>query len=379
MRTVEQLENFTSPLPVEAFDETRAKIHFAVPELDLGEADLRLYSVADRVGEEWSWVTSFNEPNTKIMGPVSPIQGHDDVERGIQSSALEMLNNNDQVNDAISRHFRWWDVEPNAMKEDAETRLKEVITVTDGTRELDILNCSEAVLTEQEEQELTDAIQEVANFTGSKIFDRVRGVVLRQKDRFGEDDAGAYWMAANIVSINLEAIRAVNNELSDRYKPFFTNSENPPSRLAIILAHELGHSMDLNLFNDHVEVDEDGRPLLRSGASVFDGKFGWELDPNGDNVWVNNSGLETECHEEVPTDYAARTNPNEDFAETFAIMALGGDMTKLTQRQKIVSDTIQSAVAPSAYGPFQITSKRQTKLKSKVPENIYVMTYAKAA
>jgi hypothetical protein len=367
-------ETIQNHIVAESIDETNQRLHFvATPSVITGQ-DTAVYQVATRGGGGGlTWQTQLRKP-LPSMGEFAVVEGDDLTVHGVIAEALAATEADSAIKEKISQFYRWWDTDLHDYSEDIRNRLDEVITLSDGERSTQVVNMSGEAMSEDELAELQQTFQAVANFTGGKIFDRIKGIALRRDDRFDQDAAGAYWKSGNVVSINLENSRSRQHALNDRYKPYF-DEKNPPSRIALILAHELGHAMDIDLYKDTDDSD------LVYKTSRFDDKFGWALQPGeGDEkTWAVDEASQVECYEPVPTDYAAENNPAEDFAETFALLALGVDKSRLPQRAMVLAEAIEAAAGQVTYGPFQISATRADELKASIPDNIYVVPYVQVA
>jgi hypothetical protein len=170
----------------------------------------------------------------------------------------------------------------------------------------------------------------------------------------------------------MDVVREQANEMAHRYKKYFPE-DTKVGFLELIVAHELGHAMDIQTIEeaDKHFIDKDKYNWMgwsnRTGSfSVFDNKFGWThtLEKTKEtisgsydreveqtvNVHRMDDALETECGEYSPTGYG-RTNPKEDFAESFAIAALGGDTARFAGRTKVIADALVQAEGSNLIGP----------------------------
>ncbi len=295
----------------------------------------------------------------------------DTEDRQIFDYAADKIKNGSIVETVATSGLdgQWWF---GSLAETAvTTKLKEVFRVNDGEKTLDILNCTDEPLPEHEHQAIERTMSAVINFTGGKLLDRVKGVVLVHSDELGKPNASAdFDPISGVARINIDEIRSDEGKVFYRYEPYFRGREDITA-LEPILAHELGHAMDVR-YIEEVEahgINKDKTQWSAYGGnthgyfSAFQENFGWEstvvTDEKGlkQNKWNVDVAQEVECREFTPTGYS-RISPQEDFAETFAIMALGGNMASMPQRYKKIAETIQLAESPGSIGPKKVTMEK---------------------
>ena len=285
-------------------------------------------------------------------------------DRPIVDEAVAGLPNDAATIDRITKHYRWWEGAPRDLDKDVEERLLDQLQIkNDETgQSVDILNCSAEALTTEEQKLIADTFQAVANFTGGKVFERVRGLVLSQRDRFEGDTVGAYMSYAGIVRINMDQLRELSKEAeeSSRYDKYLGGGRF----FEAVFAHELGHAMDITSLDqaEKAGIQTEGKITNAFGGvthdfSLFDEQFGWTggevvQDPNQKWVrdWKIDPAHEIECREFSPTNYGT-TNPKEDFAETFAIMSLGGKRDSFPLRAAKLAEGLQTLYEAKDHGP----------------------------
>lgn len=276
---------------------------------------------------------------------------------------------------------RWW--AGTRSEKAVDNDLLEVMMAGDSAHQLDVLNCSSEILSPEEAQSIEAVLSAVASYTGSKIFDRVSGIVFiddkhtQRSPEQVEDDKhiiGSYQNAYGVITINLSYIRQHAYQLIDRYKTYFEGTS--VDLLQVVLAHELGHAMDIRTFEeldahhiDKSEINWGGFGGYTDDFSAFQKGLGWKNEITQDEKgWDKNNWSqmgEDICEELPPTNYA--TDPREDFAETFAVLALGGDSSELTVRQHKVADSLNSASGNTFIGPRKIELHKKNQYELYLP------------
>lgn len=343
-------------LHIESFQDAteRLKSELELLPHDASEEPDLIY-MGQKIGEDWIWgnIRGGYEPEEAIV-----IDPSDPADRQVFEIASERARDND----AVIKHFaiqegRWW--VGSKAEEAVETSLIEAFRVSEGDKHLDVLNCSDQLLSDLERSSIQKVFNHVANYTGGKIFSRLSGIVLAgNKDGFKDHAAGDHQMFAGTIRLNMDVIREKSD--LERYKRYFEGIET--NWFEVVLAHEMGHAMDIMTFseaeahgldtahtygfggitNDHsaAEVFDRWIPTVKTDAKTGLTKTQW-------NYKMMMRG------EAAATDYA-KTTPGEDFAEAFAIASLGGDMSKLPERQKMLAKTIMNAEGDGAIGPKKV-------------------------
>lgn len=252
----------------------------------------------------------------------------------------------------------WW--EGTKIAGEVEGSLYEVFKISteraDG-QALDILNCSSTPLSLQDREALLATVSRVSEFTKGKIFDRVKGIVFSAGDKFEDRNLGGYVPSGGYLRLNIDEVRKEEgDELAPRYRRYF--KEQPDiGTFEINLAHELGHAMDVQTYHETTASGLDIEAIWHPGVggsmhnvSAFHRNVGWrhEIQDHASglmgriDIWSIDDAMMSERGEYPPTAYAA-SEPSEDFAESFAIAALGGDLSTLTTRSQILAKTIAAA------------------------------------
>lgn len=274
---------------------------------------------------------------------------------------------------------RWWLGSPTAEPR-VEAGINEIYSITEGDRQVDLLNCTEREMTEIETASIERVISAVSTLTGGKIFDRIKGIMLVPDEDLGHKSVsysseplrimGDFNYGTGIVRINLDY--ASSTELQERVQKYF--EPGSLSALEFILAHELGHAMDVRTIEevDAHGISKEDREWSSIGDvtkdfSSFQQLAGWVVTKKlvdgatdkKEEVWTYDDTRSTEC---VPTNYGS-TDPKEDFAESFAIVTLGGDISDLPDRYKQIAKTIHTLEGTQEIGP------KLAKVEKVDPEN----------
>jgi|GEM_PF-3178545 len=262
---------------------------------------------------------------------------------------------------------RWWQYHPQ-LEPAVDNKLREVFEVRGDASQLDILNCSSEDLSEKEKMSIHYALNSVSAFTGEKALDRINGIILVDEEdlpEVSEKNIAFYNTPAGIIGVNMSYIRRTMNAMENRYEGYFPNSDKVDG-LAVSIAHEFGHVMDVQTLREAEGYGLSKEDIWWSGVgdktnsfSYFQESLGWNSqimpDEAGNNHTVWN--FDRTADESPPTDYAQK-NPQEDFAETFSILALGGNL-KSPKREQLMKAAFSNAEGEVAMGPHLV---RMSKL-----------------
>ena len=373
--------------PVESFEETLRQIKevpFVYSETKPNGLSL------DYVLSDDGWKFSHNSVED-VSIPLNP-QNADDI--ALLNEAEAVAAADEDILNTIARYVRWWEQGTTSIKEAVAAHIQDrlVIGNSETGEQVDIVNTTQESISDEEQATIEHAVGSVANFTGNKIFERLRGVILADKSRFEEGAWGAHsTYNGGIITINLEAIReAVKADPVDyenRFSPYLPSASPLELSLGAAIAHELGHAMDIRSVEDADTMgvkDSDKMTSVMGGMtgdfSMFDEGLAWDdgkvvAKPNGNGYqrqWKIDPAQEVELRDEVPTMYG-RNNPKEDFAETFAILALGGDRKNLPKRVQTMADGLQKLHQADLHGPFLLETKHITDgepLPAKIPSQL---------
>lgn len=295
----------------------------------------RVYSLVNNVER-----IDVNEPTNAAL-----------VEEGIQNLKTST------VCDTLAREARWWASDYANLAEASKEGVTDAVEITDGERVLDILNFSDTPLDDKEVIEFKDALQSVVALSKGKIFNRVAGVALLPAAHFPAGNAASFSTYGRILAVNIDHLReardfyASHDDRGGRYFRYFDGKE---PLYKIFIAHELGHSLDISSLGESEAMginsnEAKGRLGTEvSGISAFQNKFGWNkyhTEP-GDFIdkhyWQLDDAQASESRERPLTGYA-NEDPGEDFAETFGVMAAGGDVNSVPGRVRTVLQTIEQA------------------------------------
>lgn len=312
-----------------------------------------------KIGDTYTWNRQYGEPFGIEVTEVDP-SASDEQARAFADVEAVARQDGQLLRGIAKAEGRWWLDTPS--ESDVETKLQEVFIVKDGAKEVALLNCAETALSDEEKESTAKVFNMVSNYTSGKLYDRVKGVIMVTSEQLGDNVMGDYQAASGVLRMNIDALRA-KDELG-RYKEFFV--EGDTSWYEIVFAHELGHAMDITNTTEleaH-DIDKDQvpgwqafggfttdfsgfhalnswNPVHTEGATKLAPKTEWVYDATNQFI---------EC---APTDYA-QTDPREDFAESFAIHVLGGDVSKIPERVKQLHITIQHATGSADIGPREV-------------------------
>lgn len=282
------------------------------------------------------------------------------------ADAAEAAKDDISVQDTVLlREGRWW---LNSIHRDfIDQNINQVLRVSEGERHIDVANATNSEFDEERIASIQKVFNAVANFTGGKVFDRVKSVSLLPSSEFADGHAGDFVYYTGMINLNTELLDSEPPGLA-RYAPFFEAGTVTPFEIA--LAHELGHAMDViteeEAKSNGIVVDDYNWSKVfdekTPDFSVFDNTFGWQHsvkaeDPSvpyaNRNVHVMDDAQEIESRELAPTDYA-RTHPAEDFAESFAIQVLNGKAEKIPVRVGLIGQAVVKAAGVTTIGPKRV-------------------------
>jgi hypothetical protein len=345
-------------LPTESLAETMSRIHelpYEVHGADVDvpdDKDCYLFHLVANKDE-----TNGQEDAIWYVDPSGydkiPITGDDEIGMRLTSQLSQELRTVVEKKTALLD--RWWDTDVQyGLRADAEKGVSDALRLHIGNDSIEVANLTSEKLTEDERKEVIETIERVNAFTGGRLLENTRGIALRDNDQFPEGTDGTHSTYGRFISANLGSMRE-HPEAAPRYGDYF--GDTPPSRLQTILAHELGHAMDLIYGQYH-----------------FDDKFGWEKIEDRDNY-----DRELDCVglDENVTTYG-NVSPAEDFAELFAIMALGGDVSKLPNKAQAMIEYIQSHRTEGFIGPQRAKVEELNGLTPHIPQRIAVKGYVNA-
>lgn len=356
------------PFHFETIDEATERIAknltFKPGEVNGKDEGLHVTQKKSEYNDDWTgWFVAEAPPGYRALNPDDPNDAHHYENMG------NFIRGQKYLMEAIAKNEgRWWSKAPTEQLID--DKLREVYRVHEGQNNVDIFNCAVNDLTPEALTSIENALNAVANYTGGKIFERVKGIVIAENDHFQEDIAGYYNFSSSTLAINIHVLQDEDHRASlGRYAKYFPDGGT--NWFELVLTHELGHAMDIHKVEEadehHINKDAywwSGFGGMTNDFSAFDDHFGWrntieEVEQeNGGSISKNirrmDEAEELECREYTPTGYA-RTHPKEDFAETFAIAVLNGDLSRLPQRQKLLQETIQKAHGISSIGPKKVS------------------------
>lgn len=234
---------------------------------------------------------------------------------------------------------------------------------------IDVLNCSPTPLAKADIEALERTVKQVSDMTKGKIFSRIKGIVFSAGDKFKDKDLGGYVASGNYLRLNIDEVRKENSDpLAPRYQRYF-KGRTDIGTFEVNVAHEMGHSIDIHTTAEAEASDVDVNQMWHPGTaglmynlSAFHSNVGWRHSVQDHDSglfgkidqWNIDDALMSEQNEYPPTSYAA-TDPGEDFAESFAIIALKGDTASLPIRESIVRKTIDAASGTVHSLPGRIT------------------------
>jgi hypothetical protein len=349
-------------IPVETKDQAAIRLQKTLPiisgPIDAHIPHARVYAVGyPKHGGGYSWSANFLRPEGAMT--IDPEAGSEEAklfDEGINcvrtdASTFKILTTFDG---------RWW--QNSKIEDDVQTSLKEVFSLqaqgeNGEKRVLEILNCADSRLTDDEIELVRVTIEQVARFTNGKIYDRINGIVFASDSAFDDHDMGGFQGASGVMCLNLDELRKAKGMIPPRYLRYFKDRADV-NGMSITLAHEFGHAMDVRSM-DEVEahfIHRAGRAFMALGGvtlefSAYDNLPGWKATrvPEEHGLWDRDHWsydvtIGDEFGEHPPTSYG-HESPKEDFAESFAIAALGGDLSKMRGRAKLVGETIKRAHA----------------------------------
>ena len=239
------------------------------------------------------------------------------------------------------------------LRERVKNPLLEEYKIRSSEKETDLLNFTNQELSPEELIEIADALNAIATYTGGKIFDRVPGIVLASSDSFQEGAAGSFSPYFPAVMVNMDAMR---NPPDDSYSAF-TVSRFPGRKVTIlqfILAHEYGHSMDLNYITE-VEAHGINKDEANPDWMGYGNKTG--------SFCAFKHSLQPASDERGLSRRAREGGPEEDFAESFAIASLGGEVRLMPDRYIKLAKTIKLAEGEQFIGPHKVEIKKVESLE----------------
>jgi hypothetical protein len=311
------------------------------------------WNMGGRIGEEVTTLDPASRPEEAILF----------------AEAEEVAKADISVQHAVLlREGRWW-LNSYMHRDFIDANLHQVLRISEGERHIDVANATAEEFSEEQIYSIQKVFNAVANYTGGKIFDRVKSVSILPESEFAEGMAGNHSHITEMVNINA-ALFEKDDYFDARYAPFFKPGTVTP--FEITLAHELGHAMDIRTeqeAKDHnINLDEyDWSTVLydkTTDFSAFDNKFGWEhsvvdVDPAHPYATRNTHRMdatkEIEARELAPTDYAL-DHPGEDLAESFAIDVLNGRSEIIPGRTAYIGQTILKASGEATIGPKRVTA-----------------------
>lgn len=243
----------------------------------------------------------------------------------------------------------WWKTNP--LTEKIKKPPTEIYKLRTPAGEIDMLNFAEIQLSPDELAQIVETFTNTASFTNGKIYSRIIGIVIAPEECFKRSDddsqdrpniAGDLNRTNPVVRINIDAVRRPHD---DSFGEFI--KKRAPGKtvtmLQAILAHELGHAMDLRF------IDE----IQRNGIDVSKTEFVF-----------NGVTKEFDAFEHPdPTIYLlepslsqrGRENAAEDFAETFMLAVVGGDVSKVPRKMQRIKEAIDLANGQAYTAPQVLT------------------------
>lgn len=200
----------------------------------------------------------------------------------------------------------------------------EYFRLSNGERFFEIANYTEP-LTQPEVEQLTAAFGALSRFSRGKIFDKVSSVELHSRESLNDQHAGKlpelegdYEHSAQRIRINLDFARDLARSADPGFSAFrekhFPNAVITP--LQFITAHEAWHGMDVPSEDPATYADE--APLTKRAAESM----------------------------------------REDFADSAAIAALGGDVSGIPKRMHLILQSIESSNGVAVADPTDIHLSR---------------------
>jgi hypothetical protein len=361
------------PLRVESRDDVARRLQTELPivfqEPPEGTSCVKVYPVAyPKRDGSYDTQLLYREPlNTVPLDVESPSTV------GLKGRIEDEIRQNSGLFDVLTTlDGRWWQDSP--AEEDVETSLNEVLRLTvhdeaGNERVLDVLNCADGELTDQERAAIVRTIQKVGNFTQGKIYSRLNGIVFCSDSAFKDQELGSFHPVSGVMRLNLGQIRDAAGMLPPRYNPYF-KGRTDVTAMDITLAHESGHIMGVR-YEEEVDKHSLRQPNYAAsgllgmtiGYSAFNNIPSWEWKQRkvgehwAENDWRHNDTIGAELGEHPPTSYGHK-EPDEDEGESFGIVSLDGDATQLRMRQKIISETIERATGTTMEGRQTVSIKK---------------------
>ena len=326
-------------------------------------------------------VEAYKEGGINILDPRLELSSQ--VEDGFMQELI------DDTSREVNLKQSWWQdmrVEvgkrTNIGEDIAEGRLSEAFEIRQGDKAITILNLDRP-LGELEEMRLV--IEQVAKASKGAIFHRVKILALQHASRFEDGTGGEHYHERDLITVNTLArdCEVAETEIV---------KDNGWSPFQNVIAHELGHALDVQQANDedkqildqHADLDT-GHPYVHPMASAFSRPLGWHMDtmrfehtdddeilgpaqfttyhhvhgiqgPAKEILTVGPDGIElkvqTEEHfaskdiqKDLPVTPYAYTNPPEDYAEAFRKFALEGPQSIGVVRRAVIEHTLSRLVS----------------------------------
>jgi hypothetical protein len=207
----------------------------------------------------------------------------------------------------------------------------EFFRLASGDRVIEIANYHSDGLTAEEQSEIASAFATISNFTEGKIWDRVSSLDLVPAHQLPDPELeGDYELTDQKVRVNLDLARQPDPTFGPFRDRFFP--KRPVSVLQFSLAHESGHAMDVQ-YLDEIAAHGIDKDVVAPGWRSYCGKS------NNFSAFSLSDSLAEEGHLTKRSKESAR----EDFADSFAVAALGGDVLAVPNRLRRLSETIKLA------------------------------------
>lgn len=188
------------------------------------------------------------------------------------------------------------------------------LSSADQSRRTAVLNYTDGPLNEAELKQVITAFSQASEFTGGKIYNRLRAIAMVPSGVLKPKDAGAYSQKGYML-LNVEGYRSpkVEPSFAEFATRQFPGVEVKP--LQYIALHEMGHAF------------QDGYPEAIT------------------------------VHEPVLTD-RGRESLTEDLADVFARCALGGDISQIPVKSEAVVEAVQIAPDPLVADPGSLHQRK---------------------
>lgn len=298
----------------------------------------------------------------KPSGEVRELEADNPEDSKLVEDCVTNVRNDELLLTRVARNGegRWWLYRDSLHVLDKAP--VQVLRVEESDNHLDVVNSTDSRLSEAEVASVQKVFSTIAALSGGKIFERVRGVMIVPEGVLPENVSGQFNKGTGVLRIGMDILRMKNDS---RFQKYFKDSD--VTRFELTLAHELGHAMDIQSVEEAKAhgIDTESRNWghitnFTSDFSAFDDKFGWAhesiIDERGhlsDQHTYTEEGA-IECEEFVPTEYG-KTSPREDFADTFAIVCMGGDTSTISQRAEVIKRTLNLAEGEAKIGPKLVT------------------------